>query len=140
MASPIAHFLRDLRIRAGLTQTQLAHTLGFEQGYVSAVEVGIKNPSADMVARLIQTLELDESDQAELAESLRMSRRRLSIPPDAPPEIFLLVNELAEKLTILHPSQVAGIRHWMRADEDMRHRTGFRPSRIKRRDKKEAQM
>lgn len=140
MASPIAHFFRDFRIRSGLTQTQLAHLLGFEQGYLSAIEVGIKSPNEDLVVRLVHKLALNDVDQAELTGALNMSRRRLTVPADAPKDVFLLVNELADKLDGLHPAQVAGIRAWLRVEDDMRHRSGFHPSRLQRKDKREAHM
>lgn len=40
--SPFAHFLHDLRMRYGIRQRDLAERMGYETGYFSALEVGIK--------------------------------------------------------------------------------------------------
>lgn len=48
--------LRDARLKAGLTQRQVAERLGVTQGYVSHIEQGIRSPSlpnCDALARAI---------------------------------------------------------------------------------------
>ncbi len=39
MFSPLSIFLCNLRLRVGLSQRQLADLIGYEQGYVSALEL-----------------------------------------------------------------------------------------------------
>lgn len=40
--SPFSHFLHELRMRYDIRQVELAETMGYEQSYISALEVGIK--------------------------------------------------------------------------------------------------
>ncbi len=50
--------LRDSRLRAGLTQHQLASTLGLTQAYLSMVESGRRPVSSSLAARASQVLDL----------------------------------------------------------------------------------
>ncbi|WP_310317448.1 helix-turn-helix domain-containing protein [Paraburkholderia terricola] len=52
MSTPFAVFLRGLRLRSALSQTDLAKKLGYEQAYVSALELGTKPPSTEFLERL----------------------------------------------------------------------------------------
>lgn len=40
--SPFSQFLHDLRMRRRLRQADLADLLGYEQSYISALEVGLR--------------------------------------------------------------------------------------------------
>lgn len=62
MTSPIFFFLRELRLYSGLNQLQLARLLGYEQGYMSAIELGMKSPSNEFLAKLVTAMELSEKD------------------------------------------------------------------------------
>lgn len=56
------HKLRQLRTRAGHSQQQLALTLGITQSYLSHLEQGRRVPSPDLVERLGEALNLDDTD------------------------------------------------------------------------------
>ena len=53
MSSPVSIFLRDLRLQVGMTQLDLAHSIGYEQAYVSSIELGTKSPSHEFLAKLV---------------------------------------------------------------------------------------
>jgi transcriptional regulator with XRE-family HTH domain len=48
--------LRDLRIKKGWTQSQLAANAGYGQNYVSNIETGKQDPRFSVVFNLVQTL------------------------------------------------------------------------------------
>lgn len=105
--SPFSHFLHELRLRHQIRQSELAELLGYEQSYISALEVGIKGPpTQEFVQRLITTLDLPLSAQLELKEAVAASDRKLSIPADSPQTHYRMLKELREQFDNLHPLQV----------------------------------
>lgn len=54
MSSPFATFLRTLRVRSGMRQHELAKQLGYEQAYVSALELGNKPPSEEFLGSSVE--------------------------------------------------------------------------------------
>ena len=48
--------LRELRVRAGLSQEELAHQAGIDRAHVCKLERGIKMPSYEIVTRLVSPL------------------------------------------------------------------------------------
>lgn len=105
--SPFAIFLRQLRLRRGYKQKDLAHHLGYESSYLSALERSEKGPPRqDFIRRLIRGLDLDESEQAELAKALRASRRQVSLPALASEGEYALLHQLEPQLGHLHPLQI----------------------------------
>ena len=68
--------------------------LGYEQSYISALEVGIKGPpTEEFVQKLITTLALPPSAQLELKEAVAASDRKLSIPADSPQSHYRMLKE-----------------------------------------------
>lgn len=109
--SPFAVYLRELRRRRGMNQKGAADLLGYEQSYISALERSAKGPPRrDFITRLIRGLALSEIEQAELAESLRKSKRQISLPCAAPAEEYELLRDLECQLGRLHPAQIELIR------------------------------
>lgn len=104
--SPFSVYLSELRIRHGLRQTKLAELLGYEQGYISALELGTKNPSnEEFLAKLVQTFEMTSQEQAELAIAVKESQVRYTLPRDVPPEAFRFCSQLWEKIDRLPQTQ-----------------------------------
>ena len=92
--SPFSHFLHELRLRHQIRQSELAELLGYEQSYISALEVGIKGPpTEEFVQKLITTLALPPSAQLELKEAVAASDRKLSIPADSPQSHYRMLKE-----------------------------------------------
>lgn len=109
--SPISAVLHELRNAFGLRQVELANLLGYEQSYISALEIGTKGPPPpEFVNRLIGKLNLDPDWQTQLWDSLEYSQRKIVLPPEAPEAIYRLLNEFRQKFERLHPDQIELIR------------------------------
>lgn len=54
--------LRRLRAERELTQEDFATDSGFDRGYISGVERGVRNPSVLVLERLCMALNVDVSD------------------------------------------------------------------------------
>ena len=105
--SPFSHFLHDLRLRHQIRQAELAELLGYEQSYISALEVGIKGPPTDeFVSKLIAALALNLNEQEELREIIAASDRKLALPADSPQPLYWMLKNLRDQLDSLHPLQV----------------------------------
>lgn len=105
--SPFSRYLKTLRMQRGLRQKELAIQLGYEPSYLSAIERSEKGPPKDdFVRRLIDGLSLTEDEQAELARALKLSRRQVSLPPQASEEEYGLLHELEPHLGKLSSLQI----------------------------------
>lgn len=105
--SPFAIALRDLRAIRRLRQSEAAEMLGYEQTYISALEVGSKGPPPDaFVERVVRVFGLDEASEQRFRDAHQASQRRVVIPADAPENVYLLVNELRQQIDHLHPAQI----------------------------------
>lgn len=140
MFSPLSIFLRNLRLRAGLSQRQLADLIGYEQGYVSALELGVKSPSIEFVDELIEKLVLNDKNKTELEAAIRYSRRRFTLPADVSTETYLFCNELWEKIERLHPTLLSTIHQLIQVDDLIAERPTPQPTRLRRNQKPEAAM
>lgn len=136
--NPFSIALRDLRLRLGLRQEELAVRLGYEQTYISALERGSRGPPGEKIlSRLGEKLQLSADEQARLATAAQQSRRRFVLPGDAPGEVFEMCSELFRNLDRLHPVQVGMIREIVRIPETMAQRlpSAAAPIRSRRRRK-----
>lgn len=87
--SPFAHFLHDLRMRRNVRQADLAELMGYEQSYISALEIGLKGPpTPEFLSRLVAALSLSPDEQAQLQLAADASQRKLVLDPDMPEDIF----------------------------------------------------
>lgn len=113
--SPFSRYLVDLRRRLGVRQGELAELLGYDQSYLSALEIGQKSPpTPEFAQRLVTALELPEDEQRLLFAAAEASERRLTISPKAEEEVFLLLRDLRDKLPSLSAAQVRVIREVLR--------------------------
>ncbi|WP_280523592.1 helix-turn-helix domain-containing protein [Burkholderia aenigmatica] len=109
--SPISERLRALRLRYGVRQMDLAEAIGFEQSYISAIELGTKGPpSIEFVERVSAHLRLSGDEDSSLREALSLSRRHFSIPQTAIADVFRLCSELWCELDRLTDTQIRVIR------------------------------
>lgn len=138
MSSPFTVFFKNLRLRTGLRQSELARELGYEQSYISAIELGIKGPSRELLEKLT-ALYLSERDQEEMLKAARESNRRFILPIEVPPDTYHLCNELWAKIGDLYPAQICAIRELIKLDDQISERPHYGAERIRRR-KGEAQM
>lgn len=140
MFSPISIFLRNLRLRAGLSQRQLADLLGYEQGYVSALEVGVKSPSIEYIDGLIAKLKLNDKSKTDLEVAIKCSRRRFTLPADVSTETYLFCNALWEKIERLHPTLLSAIHQMIQVDDLIAEKPTPQPTRLRRNQKPETAM
>lgn len=67
--------LRRLRHERGLTQEDFATDSGFDRGYVSGVERGVRNPSADVLERLAKSLGVDAVELVDPTKAKDFAKR-----------------------------------------------------------------
>jgi len=137
--SPFSQFLHDLRMRRRLRQADLADMLGYEQSYISALEVGLKGPPTnEFLDRLTQVLALSTSERDEMQVASHASQRKLVIDTDAPPDIYWLLADLRSAVGRLSPSQVRIIREVLIMPAVSLEERAEPVRRLKRRKKEEA--
>lgn len=87
--SPFSQLLHDLRVRHGLRQADLAERIGYEQSYISALEVSLKGPpTVEFLDRVANAMSLSDEERRQLWATAQASQRKLVIDPDAPPDIY----------------------------------------------------
>lgn len=138
--SPFSKLLHELRVSHGLRQAELAERLGYEQSYISALEVGLKGPPTDeFLDRMSVAMFLTETEQENLRAAAEASQRKLVIDQDAPPDVYWLLNDLRNEVRHLTPVQIRLVRQVLTLREAMYE--PHAPVRcLKRRRKEEAPM
>ena len=132
--SPFATAFRDLRMACGFRQAEFAARLGFEQSYISAIELGTKGPPApDFVNRLVERLGLSDDWKSRLFSALDESQRKIVLPNEASEEVYRLFNELRRQVGTLHPVQVELMQIALRLPKSMTHDLSEASSRPRRR-------
>lgn len=128
-------------MRYGIRQGDLAELIGYEQSYVSALEVGIKGPPLPaFVDRLIKAFDLPPGDQVRLHAAVAASQRKLVIDVDAAQEVYHLIADLQQHLPTLHPAQIRMIREVLSMREVLAEPIPEPIRRLRRRKKEEARM
>lgn len=140
MASPVSIHLRDLRLRVGVTQQDLAHAIGYEQAYVSSIELGTKSPSQEFLDKLIVELNLGDEERQKLEQALKASRRHFSLPAEASTKTYKFCNDLWDKLEELHPALIDAMHLMLMVGDQVAERPHLQPTRLRRRSKQEAPM
>lgn len=138
--SPFSQLLHDLRVRHGLRQAELAERIGYEQSYISALEVGLKGPpTEEFLDRVANAMSLGDEERHQLWVAAQASQRKLVIDPDAPPDIYWMLNDLRSEVDRLTPVQVRMIREVIAMRSAMSE-SREPEHRLKRRRKEEASM
>lgn len=139
--SPFAHFLHELRLKHGIRQTELAELLGYEQSYISALEVGIKGPPTDeFLGKLARSFDMTSAERQELTQIAEASQRKLALDTDSPQGLYWMLYELRQHVDKLHPAQVQMIRDILKLKGSLMHSEPEPLRRIKRRRREEAAM
>jgi transcriptional regulator with XRE-family HTH domain len=140
MPAPVSLFLRDLRLQLGLTQQDLAHSLGYEQTYVSSLELGLRGPSTEFLEKLVVAAGLGREDQLVLKEALRTSNRRFLLSPDASTKTYRFCNDLWNRLETIHPALLEALHLMLNVQDQVTARPRLQPTRLKRRGLQETPM
>ncbi|SPD62999.1 Transcriptional regulator [Cupriavidus taiwanensis] len=139
--SPFSHYLYELRMRHEIRQSELAELLGYEQSYISALEIGVKGPpTPEFIEKLIDALRMNELEQGELRRIAEASQRKLALTGDCPPDVYWMLKELREQVNELHPLQVKMIRDVLELRGSFAEPAPRQIRRIKRRRRAEVRM
>ncbi len=137
--SPFAHLLHELRLRHGVRQSDLAVLIGYDQTYISAVEVGLKGPpTAEFIDKVAGALALPDEDRVALHHAAEASQRKLVIDLDTPQDAYWLLKELRDQFRNLSPTQIRVLRDVLRMPNEGRAEDPVR--RLRRRSRQEATM
>lgn len=110
--SPFSNYLLNIRNKYGVSQRQLAAKMGYEQAYISGLELDKKGPPNDeFLRKLIKALGLNAIDAALAYETAERSQRRFVMPSEATVEQYYMIYELWPQLGHLLPAQVSMIRN-----------------------------
>lgn len=128
-------------MRYGIRQKDLAEMLGYEQSYISALEIGTKGPPTEaLVSKLGDELNLGEGERAALRTAVQESQRKYVLPNDAPDDVFRMCSELWAGLENLHPAQVQMIREVIHLKDQLMTFRRPEQGRVYRRQKEVAEM
>ncbi|MFT3848511.1 MAG: helix-turn-helix transcriptional regulator [Propionivibrio sp.] len=128
--SPFGVLLRDLRLRAGMRQTELAQAMGYEQTYWSALETGTKGPPPlSFVQKLANIVGLDEDTLRDLTQAIDDSYRHMTLPVDAPTQVFRVFGEFRRQVDTLHPVQLALIEQALSLRAELKDRGALQDER-----------
>ncbi|WBX85606.1 helix-turn-helix domain-containing protein [Sphingosinicella microcystinivorans] len=70
--------LRRLRKERDITQEDFATDSGFDRGYLSGVERGVRNPSALVIERIAKALEVDVIELLDAEKAKAFSKTKAS--------------------------------------------------------------
>jgi predicted transcriptional regulator len=139
--SPFASTLHTLRMQHGICQTELAELLGYEQTYISALEVGKKGPpTQEFVEKLILALNISGEERERLLEAVDASSRKLVIDNDMPQDVYWLLRDFKRHLHDLSLVQIQLLRQIIVLKDSINKEPKLSISRVKRRKKVEVTM
>lgn len=139
--SPFAHLLHELRLRHGVRQSELSELIGYDQTYISAVEVGLKGvPAADFIDKVSKALDLSDEEKRALHEAAEASQRKFVIDIDAPQDAYWLLKELRDQFHNLSTTQIRVLRDVLRMRVEGQVAAQDPVRRLRRRSRQEATM
>lgn len=119
--SPFANLIGDLRNRRGMRQKDLANLMGYEQSYISALEVGTKGPpTIEFIAKLTQVLSLGQEEQKAVEVAIARSDKKLVLPVNASQRLYELCYELRLVVDEILPSQIEMMLQILRLPQEMK--------------------
>jgi transcriptional regulator with XRE-family HTH domain len=89
-----------------MRQADFAAKLGYEQSYISAIELGKGPPGGKFIDRLIERLQLSNTWEARLRAALDESQRKIILPVGASEDVYKLFNALRRQVDTLRPVQL----------------------------------
>ena len=138
---PFSKYFYQLRVAHGIRQIELAELLGYEQSYISALEIGTKGPpTSEFIERLIRALSLSDIQQAELHEVVEASQRKFIIPVDLSEDIHWMLLNLHRHLDSLHPAQVRLIQEIIGIKDEFAKNTLLKPKYLRMQQKEDRPM
>ena len=133
--TPFGEKVRALRKERGLTQTEMAGSLGVSSAYLSALEHGRRGrPTWDLLQRIIGYLNVIWDEAEELERLAELSHPKIAVETAGlSPDATALANRLAETIALLSLEDVRRLRHDLdaaaeRAEAAERARKARRPN------------
>ncbi len=115
--------------------------VGYEQSYISALEVGLKGPpTIELVERICDGLSLSPEERQKLHEARDASQRKFTIDLDAREDLYWMLKDLREYLSELSEAQVRVIREIVRFRDPQKPQIIRSMRRTKRHKVEEAAM
>jgi transcriptional regulator with XRE-family HTH domain len=128
-------------MKHGISQSELADLIGYEQTYISALEVGKKGPpTQEFVEKLITALKISGEEREQLLEAADASCRKLIIDNDMPQDVYWLLSDFKKHLHDLSSVQIQLLRQILAIKESIHKEPRLQVNRIKRRKKAEVIM
>lgn len=142
--NPFGSLLHSIRISHGIRQFELAELIGYEQTYISALEVGKKGPpTTEFITKLTSALNLSTGECEQLLDAADASQRKFVFDANVPQDVYWLMLDLRNSLPELNSAQIDMIRLAIDFKERFNERPKAVAQRVKRRslgEKGEAQM
>lgn len=115
--------------------------MGYDQSYISALEIGTKGPpTQEFIERLIKVLSLPQDQQDELCDIVDASQRKFVIPSDVPEDVYWLLQDLRRHLDSLHPAEINVLREIIRLKDKTIQHVPSTAYRLRRRQTENAKM
>lgn len=132
--SPFAHFLHNLRMARKIRQIDLAEMMGYDQSYVSALEVGLKAPpTKEFVEKLIHVLDMTPEQAQEARDEASASQRKWVLDASIPQDAYRMVKAMHDRVGRLHPQQISLICSILEMSDTMPERPPEQLRRLPRR-------
>lgn len=139
--SPFADFLHGLRMRHGIRQIELAEIMGYEQTYISSLELDKKGPpTEEFLNKLIKQFQLSPSEQDLLLKAADASQRKTIIDTDVHQDVYWMMHDLRQRLPELTTVQIQLIRIALGLKESLNEFPKEAVRQLKRRRKEETPM
>jgi transcriptional regulator with XRE-family HTH domain len=139
--SPFADYLHEFRMRHGIRQTELAKILGYEQGYISALELDKKGPpTEEFTQKLIKSFNFTPQEILHLNDVIDASNRKIVISNDVSKEAYWLIRDIREYLPVLTKAEIDVLRRILTLKKDMLEISAEIPRQLKRRVNEEVKM
>lgn len=110
MPTPASAVLADIRRRRKIRQSDLAEKLGIGVSYLSQLETGARRIPDRLVQRMVNELFLSDGERSALETAARISLRHRTVPTNASPEEYELVDALWKSLGRLGTNQINAMR------------------------------
>jgi transcriptional regulator with XRE-family HTH domain len=129
--SPGSIFLKAVRTTRNLYQKQIADTLGLNANTIACIESGHKSVDWKKFEPVIaEKLELSEVERLQLADAVRHSEHKFTLPLKTHHDKFYIVNEIFNQLDTMSPAQLDLIKLCLSLERDS---ISGSPSRVARR-------
>ena len=117
--TPFGEYLRQKRTELGITQKDMAASLGVSAAYLSSLEKGKRGvPTFDLLQRIIGYLNIIWDEAEHLQNLARLSDPRVTIDTiNLSPEATELANRLALRISALDEQQIALLLGHLRDEE-----------------------